>query len=105
MPLPWVINSELTNQNFTKTSDLYDVSNFLKGKKMDQFLGKKSLVSLNTKLFLSMHELLKLLVAGRLENSVGKLHLSACLFRFLAKHLPLAMPRGGSQAKWLFQIQ
>lgn len=48
MSLPWIINSELTNQNFTKTSELCDVSNFLKGKQMDELLEENSLVSLNT---------------------------------------------------------
>lgn len=70
---------------------------------MDQFLEKGSLASLNTKLFLLVQELLKLLVAGRLEDTVGKLHLSACLLGFSPKYLPLAMPRSGFQAKWIFQ--
>lgn len=64
---------------------------------MDQFK-KNSLASLNTMLFL-VQELLKLLVAGRLEDTIGKLHLSACLFGFSPKYLPRAMPRSGSQAK------
>lgn len=68
-----------------KTSELCDVSNFLKGKEMNQFLEKNSLASLNTKLFLLVQELLKLLVAGRLEDTVGKLPFN--LLAFLGSHL------------------
>lgn len=70
---------------------------------MDQLLEKNSLTSLNTKLFFLAQEVLKLLVAGRLEVTVEKLHLSACLFGFSPKCLPLTTPRSGSQAKWMFQ--
>lgn len=70
---------------------------------MGLFFEENSLAPLNTKLFFLVQELLKLLVSGRLEVTVGKLHLSACLFGFSPKCLPLTMPRSGSQAKWMFQ--